>query len=54
MQPIPMQITKKQKTFSQFFFFFLKSSLNFTHFTKNMTLIAHVFPNLRAPKKVAK
>ena len=32
-QPIQIQLSKKQKTFSQFFFFFafLKSILNFKH-----------------------
>ena len=30
-QPIQMQLSKKQKRFSQFFFAFLKSTLNFRH-----------------------
>ena len=29
-----MQLSKKQKTFYQFFFSFLKSLLNFKHFVK--------------------
>ena len=33
-QPIQMQLSRKQKTFSQFFASFLKSSLNFKHFQK--------------------
>ena len=33
-QPIQMQLSRKQKTFSEFFFAFLKSSLNFEHFQK--------------------
>ena len=33
-QPIQMQVSRKQKTFSQFFSAFLKSSLNFEHFQK--------------------
>ena len=33
-QPIPMQLSQKQETFSEFFFGFLKSSLNFEHFPK--------------------
>ena len=49
-QPIQMQFSRKQKTFSQFFCAFLKYSLNFEHFQKKMTLIAEVFPNLRSPK----
>ena len=31
MQPIPMQLSQKQETCSQFFCEFLKSSLNFEH-----------------------
>ena len=34
-QPIQMQVSRKQNTFSQFFAAFLKSSLNFEHFQKN-------------------
>ena len=30
-QPIQMQLSQKQKAFSQFFFAFLKSTLNFKH-----------------------
>ena len=33
-QPIQMQLSEKQKTFSEFCFSFLKSLLNFTHCTK--------------------
>ena len=33
-QPIQMQLSRKEKTFSQFFSAFLKSSLNFEHFQK--------------------
>ena len=33
-QPIQMQLYQKQKTFSEFFFAFLKSILNFKHFPK--------------------
>ena len=49
-----MQLSRKQKTFSQFFAGFLKSSLNFEYFHKKktkMNLIAFVFRNLRTPKK---
>ena len=45
-----MHLSGKQKTFSQFFASFLKSSLNFELFQKRMTLIAEVFPKLRTPK----
>ena len=34
MQPIQMQLSKKQETFSQFFAAFVKSRLNFEHFQK--------------------
>ena len=34
MQPIPMQLSQKQKTFFEFFIEFLKSSLNFENFQK--------------------
>ena len=30
-EPIQMQLSQKQKTFSEFFFAFLKSTLNFKH-----------------------
>ena len=33
-QPIQMQLSQKQKSFSEFFAAFLKSSLNFEHFQK--------------------
>ena len=33
-QPIQMQLYQKQKPFSEFFFAFLKSILNFRHFPK--------------------
>ena len=33
-QPIQMQVSRKQKTFSEFFSAFLKSSLNFEYFLK--------------------
>ena len=32
-QPIQMQLSQKQNTFSEFFFSFLKSSLNLKHLT---------------------
>ena len=51
-QTIQILLSEKKKTFSQFFSAFLKSSLNFEHFQKKMTLIADVFPKLPSPKKV--
>ena len=50
-QPIQILLSQKQKTFSQFFSAFLKSTLNFEHFQKNMTVIADVFPKLPSPKR---
>ena len=34
MQPIQMQLSQKQKTFSEVFFAFSKSILNFEYFSK--------------------
>ena len=51
-QPIQKLLSQKQKTFSQFFSPFLKSTLTFKHFQKKVTLIADVFLKLAAPKKV--
>ena len=51
-QPIQILLSQKQKTFSQFYSTFLKSTLNYEHFQKKMTLIADVFPKLPSPKKV--
>ena len=41
-----MQLSKNQKDFFEFFAQFLKSTSNFKHFEKKMTLIAHVFLKL--------
>ena len=49
-QPIPTQLSQKQKPFSQFFLPFPKCSINFQHFQKKMTLIADLFPKLRTSK----
>ena len=51
-QPIQTLLSQKQKTFSEFFSAFLKSTLNFEHFREKMTLIADVFLELPFPKKV--
>ena len=50
-----MQLSPKQKIFSDFFPSFLKSSLNFEHFPKKKkkkTLIAEVFPKLQTLKNM--
>ena len=40
-----MQLSGKQKTFSEFFSAFLKASLNLDIFKKKMTLIGRYFGN---------
>ena len=45
-----MRLSQKQKVFSEFPVAFLKSTLDFHHFLKKMTLLAFVFQNSRAPK----
>ena len=53
-QAIPMQVCRKQKTFSQFFSAFSKSTLNLEYFPKKKktTLPAEVFPKLQTPKNM--
>ena len=51
-QPIQIQLSQKQKNFSEFFSAFLKSTLNFQHFEKGMTFLADVFFKLPSPNKV--
>ena len=48
--PVEMQLSQKQKTFSEVFSSFLSSSLNFDYFEQKITLIDFVFPKLRTPK----
>ena len=43
-QPIQMQLSQKQKTFSQFPFAFSKSILNYKNFPKRMTSDLMYFP----------
>ena len=50
MQPIQMHLSKKKS--SDFFCAFFKSTLNFEHFQKKMSLIVYVFPKLQTPKNV--
>ena len=49
-----MQLSNKQKVFSQLCAEFLKSTLNFQSFEKNMTLIAYVFPKLKIAKDMVR
>ena len=52
LQPIQILLSQKQKTFSQFFSGFLKSTLNSEHFEKKINLIADIFPKLPSTKIV--
>ena len=54
LQPIQMQSSKKQKTFSEFFDPVLKSALSFKHFEKKVTFMGYVFPKLQAAKDVVR
>ena len=51
-QPSQMQLSQKQKSFSELFFSFLKSILNFKHVPKKMTLVADVFLEIPAQKNM--
>ena len=51
-QQIHMQLSEKEKTFSELFFPVLKSILNFKHFPKKMILVADVFLETLAPKNM--
>ena len=53
-QHIQMHLPQKQKYFSELFFKFSESNLNFEHFQKKMTLIAYVFPQVRTLKYVVR
>ena len=54
MHTIQIHLSQKQKIFSEFFSAFSKSTLNFEHFQKKMTLIAYVFPKLKNHENRAK
>ena len=51
-----MQLSQKQKIFSQFSFFFAfsKFRLAFENFQKNVTIIADIFLNLGTPKNAVR
>ena len=49
--PIQIQLSQKQKTFSQFLCAFLKSLLNFKYFEKKMTPRVFAFPKLLLRKR---
>ena len=50
MQTIQMHLSQKENVFSEFFFAFFESELNFEPFQKTLTLIAYVSPKLRTTK----
>ena len=52
LEPIQILLSQKQKTFSEFFSPFLKSTLNSEHFEKKINLIADIFPKLPSTKIV--
>ena len=53
-QPIKIQLSQKQKIFSEFFLAFLKSILTVRHLSKKMTQIADVFPDIPPPKNMVR
>ena len=53
-QPIQIELSQKQKKFSEFFLAFLKSILNFKDLSKKMTQIADVFPDIPPPKNMVR
>ena len=53
-QTIQIQLSQQQKTFSQFFFDFLKSILNFKHLPKKRICNADVFPEIPSLKNMVR
>ena len=53
-QPIPTQLSQKQRPFLIFFFNFRNLHHLLNIFKKKMTLIADLFPKLRTPKNVVR
>ena len=53
-QRIQIQLSRKQKIFSEFFFAFLKSILNFKHLATKDDLIADVFKEIPAHKNMVR
>ena len=52
MHTIQMHLSQKEKSFSEIFSAFFESALNFEHFQKKRTFIAHVFSKLPTTKNV--
>ena len=53
-QPIRTPLSQKQKAFSELFVPFSKSTLNFEHSQKKITLMDDFLPKLRTPENVAR
>ena len=53
-QPIQIKLYQKQTTFSEFFFAFLKSILNFKELPKKGDSHTDVFSEIPAPKKMVR
>ena len=51
-QPIQIELSQKQKTFSEFFFVFVICILNFQHLPKKDGLVADVFLEIPALKNM--
>ena len=49
-----MQLSQKQKTFSEFFVAFLKNMLDFKHLPKKDVVIGDIFWEIPAPKNVVR
>ena len=49
-----MHSSQIEKGFCQLFGAFFKSTSNFEHFQKKMTLIGYVFPKLQTPKDMVR
>ena len=49
-----MSLCQKQTIFSEYFFTFIKSILNFEHFQKRMTLTVDVIPKLETKKNLVR
>ena len=49
-----MHSSQIEKDFCQLFGSFFKSTSNFEHFQRKMTLIGYVFPKLQTPKDMVR
>ena len=54
IQRIQMHFSQKQKTFSEVFSAFFKSTSNFEHFQKKMTLLAYLVSKLQTGNDVVR